>query len=383
MSPGRTTRSSTKTPVCKVRDLIDAMERIAPTALAQDWDNVGLLVGDGGAPLRRVLLCIDLTPEVAREASAGKHDLVLAYHPPIFKPMSRIRADADDTSAIVHHCIRSGISIYSPHTALDAADGGTNDVLAALCGARDVTPLEFAQKPGPPKCKLVVFAPADEADNVATAMFDAGAGNIGDYSGCSFRLPGEGTFLGGEGTNPAVGKRGRFERVGETRIEVVLSTRELPGVVAAMRRAHSYEEPAFDIYALKPPPTPGIGRVGSLPRPVTLKGLARKLKRSLENPPALIVGDGEANIERVIVVVGSAGSLPFKLPLGPGDAIVTGEMRHHDALTARRKGCAVIALGHQSSERPVLAPLAARLTDALPGCIFAISKADVEPFAMA
>ena len=306
MSRKRTTTPSPKRSAHKVEDLVRTMERIAPIALAQDWDNVGLLFGDGGAPLRRALLCIDLTPEVAREASSGKHDLVLAYHPPIFKPLSRIRADADDTSAIVHHCICSGISVYSPHTALDAAPGGTNDALAALCGARDVAPLEFAAQPGPPQHKLVVFAPAEEADHVATAMFAAGAGQIGDYSGCSFRLGGEGTFFGGARANPTVGRAGRFERVDETRIEVVLNSSDLPAVVAAMRSAHSYEEPAFDIYPLTPPPAPGIGRIGHLPRPIALRALARKLKRVLGGAPVLIVGNGDAEIERVVVVVGSA-----------------------------------------------------------------------------
>jgi len=356
------------------------LERIAPLRLAQSWDNVGLLAGDERAAVRRVLLCIDLTHGVVQEAVARRVELVVAYHPPIFRPITRVLGHSGGTDAHVFRCVAAGIAVYSPHTALDAAEGGTNDVLAGLCGARETQPIEHHSGESS-QCKVVVFVPQDSADRVAAAMFEAGAGRIGDYEQCSFRLAGEGTFRGSEGTHPTVGQAGRFERVAELRIECVTPQAALPAVVRAIRGSHPYEEPAFDIYPLTAEPAGGIGRVGRLPRPTTLGALARRLKRTTPATCVQLVGETARSISRVVVCAGAAGSLPFKLPLQPDDAIVTGEIRHHDALTIRRAGCAAIALGHWASERPVLAPLAARLAEALPHVKAEVADHDREPFA--
>lgn len=372
-----------------VADFCSAMETIAPTALAQSWDNVGLLAGDATAPLRRVLLAIDLTRAVLEEAVRFRADLLLAYHPPIFKPISSLRAPGDGMDALVFDCIRDGIAIYSTHTALDAAEGGTNDVLASLCGVTRTEPLEYVDKPGASECKLVAFVPEEHADKVAVSMFAAGAGRIGDYDCCSFRAQGMGTFFGRESTNPAVGKKGRLESVPEIRLETIVPAGRLAEVIAAMRATHPYEEPAFDIYTLKPPPVRGFGRVGLLDKPTTLAALARKLRTATCAKTVQLVGEPRQRVERVIVVAGAAGSLlsvpravtsgQFRIPLSPSDAIITGEIRHHDALAIRRIGCSAVALGHWSSERPVLTPLAARLVELLPGLNVCVSRSDVDP----
>ncbi len=363
-----------------VADFCSAMETIAPIALAQSWDNVGLLVGDATAPLRRVLLAIDLTRAVLGEAVRFRADLLLAYHPPIFKPISSLRVPGHGMDALVFDCIRNGIAIYSTHTALDAADGGTNDVLASLCGATRTEPLEYVDKPGANECKLVVFVPKEYADKVAVSLFAAGAGGIGDYDCCSFRARGMGTFFGRESTNPAVGKKGRLESVPEIRLETIVPTKRLPEVVAVLRATHPYEEPAFDIYPLKPPPVRGIGRTGTLDRPTTLASLARKLRSATHAANVQLVGEPRQKVERVIVVAGAAGSLPFRIPLSPSDAIITGEIRHHDALAIRRVGCSAVALGHWASERPVLTPLAERLSTIIPTPDLRLSRTDTNPF---
>jgi len=356
------------------------LERIAPLRLAQSWDNVGLLAGDHRAAVRRVLLCIDLTHAVVQEAVARRVELVVAYHPPIFRPITRMLGHSGGTDAHVFRCVAAGIAVYSPHTALDAAEGGTNDVLAGLCGARETQPIEY-ESGGSPQCKVVVFVPQEAADRVAAAMFEAGAGHIGDYERCSFRLAGEGTFCGSESTNPTIGQAGRFERVAELRIECVAPQAALPAVVRAIRGSHPYEEPAFDIYLLTAEPVGGIGRVGQLPRPTTLGALAKRLRRAAPATCVQLVGEAARSVRRVVVCVGAAGSLPFKLPLRPDDAIVTGEIRHHDGLTIQRLGCTAIALGHWASERPVLAALAARLAQALPQIKAEVADHDRDPFA--
>ncbi|MGB2984660.1 MAG: Nif3-like dinuclear metal center hexameric protein [Phycisphaerae bacterium] len=391
-------------PECTVGDICTAMESIAPTGLAQSWDNVGLLAGDPSAPVQHVLACIDLTPAVVEEAVREKVDLVLAYHPPIFKPISKVRADGSGTEAIVFRCIQNGIAVYATHTALDAADGGTNDVIASLCGVEDTAPIEYVDEPSVSECKLVVFVPPDNVETVADAMFAAGAGQIGDYSRCSYRTSGQGTFFGGNTAKPTIGERGRMEYADEIRLETVVASTALPAVVSAMVKAHPYEEPAFDLYPLKPRPVRGIGRVGKLPRLTTLLKLVRKLKRATKIDNIQIIGPPDRTIDRAVIVVGAGvphvfrrgdailhaesgsptskemGHPPFHIPLGPNDVIITGEIRHHDALTIQRIGCTAIALGHWASERPVLPSLAARLEAAVPGITLHISSADDDPF---
>ena len=359
------------------------MEKIAPTSLAQSWDNVGLLAGDRNARVRRMLLTIDVTAAVVDEAIRERVDLLLAYHPPIFQAIKSLVASGrvgTGMEALVFRCIRDGVGIYATHTALDAADGGTNDVIAGLCGVERTEPLEYVDDPKVDECKLVVFVPPEQLDRVATAMFNAGAGHIGDYSHCSYRTAGEGTFLGGESTKPAVGRRGRLEVVSEVRLESIVGAKDLPAVVRAMREAHPYEEPAFDIYSLQGRPVKGIGRMGRLPRRVTLGELARNLERATRAAGVQIVGRPNHRVEKAVIVVGAAGSLPLRLGLGPDDVIITGEIRHHDALTMGRIGCAAIALGHWASERPVLDSLARRLESLLPGVQISISRQDRDPF---
>lgn len=375
-----TKRKSRGTRGITVGELCSAMERIAPPALAQEWDNVGLIAGDLQSGVRRVLLCIDLTAAVAREAIRTRSDLVLAYHPPIFKPIATLVAQSRGAEAAVFDCIRGGIAVYATHTALDAAAGGTNDVLASLCGLSATEPLEWVDDPESRESKVVVFVPKAHLEKVSQALFAAGAGRIGDYERCSFRLEGQGTFLGGESTHPTVGARGRLETVDEVRLETIVPVARLPEVVAALRGAHPYEEPAFDVYPLRSRPVRGIGRVGEWSRPVALAALAERLKKATGAGAVQLVGEARKRVRRAVIVAGAAGNLPFRAGLGRGDVVVTGEIRHHDALAIARSGAAAVALGHWASERPVLAPLAQRLGTALPGVRCAVSKADRDPF---
>lgn len=373
-------KRASSTPTASVADVCEAMERIAPSHLAQEWDNVGLLLGDRRAAARRAMLCIDLTHAVATEALRKRCDVLVAYHPPIFKPIKRLTSPNLDVQDVVLLCARSGMAVYSPHTALDAAEGGTNDVLAQLCGLKEVQCIEAGGNEEGRNCKVVVFVPADVVERVADAMFTAGAGWIGDYERCSFRIPGTGTFRGGKSTHPAVGVTGRCETVDEIRLEAIAPRRRLYEVVAALRGAHPYEEPAFDIYPLIEERGPGIGRHGPLPRAVTLAVMARKLARATGAAGVQWIGDGDHVVSHAVICAGAAGTLPFGIPLGGDHVVVTGEMRHHDALALLRRGGSAIALGHWSSERPVLAPLAAAIKTKLPALDVLISKADCDPF---
>ncbi len=363
-----------------VADLVRTMEDIAPTRFAADWDNVGLLVGDPLASLTRVLLAIDCTPDVLAEAHAERCEAIVSYHPPIFAPQKRFVA-----GDVAYAAARAGIAIHAPHTALDAADGGTNDVLADAVGMFDRHPLRVLAPDR--QLKLVTFVPADRAAALSEALFAAGAGIIGRYSSCSFRSPGTGTFFGQEGTNPAVGVSGRLEEVSELRLETVVPAARLSQVVTAMRAAHPYEEPAFDLIPLEtstahlPAGTKarGMGRVGAV-SPATVSVVVDRLKGTLGLRHVLVGGSLERVVTRVAVCAGSGGDFVPDAVTAGADLLVTGELRHHDALRAADRGLVVVCTLHSASERPALAALQRSLTDRLAGVAVAISLKDRDPF---
>ena len=246
-----------------VQHLVLAMEQIAPTHRAEPWDNVGLLAGDPQHGLAHALLTIDYTAEVAQEAARLGCDAVIAYHPVIFQPLKRVTSPD-----LVFDAIRRGIAIYSPHTALDLAEGGTNDVLADAMGLENRRPLGLPKTPlSPWHYKLVTFVPLEQLEKVAAALADAGAGCLGNYSHCSYRSAGTGTFCPRPGSHPAIGRIGTMEYVDEIRIEVLVPVGRIDAVIQALRHSHPYEEPAFDLVQLSSPPDgSGMGRIGQLRR---------------------------------------------------------------------------------------------------------------------
>jgi dinuclear metal center YbgI/SA1388 family protein len=363
-------------------EIAAAMERIAPTHLAEEWDNVGLLSGHSSSVVKKVLLSIDLTPEVHDEAIRLGVDLLLTYHPPIFKPIKHLRINGDEPPALAVALASFGIWIYSPHTALDTVEGGTNDVLAETIGAK-VTG-SFSQYPALGEyLKLVTFVPEEHVEKVADAVFDAGAGQIGQkakYTRCSFRNPGQGTFQGDESTNPAVGKAGNFEKVPEIRFETILPSHLAGEVINALRRAHPYEEPAFDLLKMVTPPEQvGLGRYAELPKATTLAEFAAHCKKVLNVGAASIVGNPRQKVRTLALVAGSAGRLPLEQAKKPYDCLITGELKHHEQLAYQAANIGVILLGHSETERPVLPVLADRLKSALPALKIAISKSDRGP----
>lgn len=363
----------------KLSSLIETLDRIAPPHLAEPWDNVGLLVGDPRQAVSRVMLTIDYTPLVAEEARDAKCDAVVAYHPPIFDAVKRVTAAG--VTSLVYDAVRRGVAIYSPHTALDLADGGTNDVLADAIAMADRQPLKIREGKAK-EYKLVTFVPADALERVSRALFDAGAGRIGDYSCCSFRSPGKGTFFGEAGTSPAVGQAGRMEEVEEVKVETVVPIDRADAVVAALRRAHPYEEPAFDLQTLAAPPQAvGLGRVGKLPGEATVDMLANMLKRAIGVDRLLLAGDERKLVKRVAVCAGACGGDLLSAAIERKvDLYITGEMRHHDALRAIRHDVAVICTLHSNSERATLARLAARISEAHPDLPVQASRLDRDPF---
>lgn len=360
--------------------VLDILRRIAPEHLAESWDQVGLHLGDPAWRIRTALLCIDLTPPVLAEAIEASADLIVAYHPPIFEPLQRLTS-AHWKSRLLLEAARRRIALYSPHTALDSAAGGLNDWLAQGLGKGRITPLKPAASG--PRMKIVTFVPSPQIDQVRKAMAGEGAGRIGDYRLCSFSVSGQGTFQGSARTQPTVGKAGRFETVQEFRLEMVVPKGELPAVLAALRQAHPYEQPAIDLYdlATASPSSQGAGRLLVLEKAMTLRTLIEGLKTHLGVPHVQATSIGSGKIQRVGICAGAGGSLlagsSQKHPL---EAIVTGEMRHHDQIDATARGTAVILAGHSQTERPYLKVYSKRLArQSGPGVRWIRSRRDRPP----
>lgn len=359
-----------------LNDLLAVLEDYAPTRYAESWDNVGLLVGDAAQEVSRVLLTIDYTPAVAQEAARDRCEAVISYHPPIFDGLKRISG-----ASLIYDAIRRGIAIYSPHTALDVADGGTNDMLADALGLDEVRPLRLIA-PTPSEYKLVTFVPAESAEKMASALFAAGAGRIGDYSCCSFRTPGTGTFFGQTGlTNPAVGQAGQLERVEELRVETVVPIGRVDAVIRALRASHPYEEPAFDLVQLAAhPQSRGQGRIGTFAATVERSAVIERIKQQLELDHLLVAGPADGTITSAACCAGACGDLLTDALSQGAELYLTGELRHHDALRAAGRGMTVVCTLHSNSERAVLKRVAAHLAEYLPQLNIQISRADRDPF---
>jgi dinuclear metal center YbgI/SA1388 family protein len=363
----------------KLSDAINALESIAPTRYAESWDNVGLLVGDPRQDVSSAMLTIDYTPEVADEARTAGCDLIVAYHPPLFSPIKKISGTGG--SAAIFDAIRRGVAIYSPHTALDVAPGGTNDMLADAVGMTDCTPLKLIEAKST-QCKLVTFVPAEHLERVSSALFAAGAGRIGNYSRCSFQLHGTGTFFGEDAADPAVGQKGTFERVEEIRLETVVPLAAIEAVVRALKQSHPYEEPAFDLNTLAAAPEGlGIGRVGKVSG-ASRGEVIERIKRELGIEQLLVAGKTEGAVNRAAVCAGACGDLLDQGMAQKVDLYLTGEMRHHDALKAANAGITVVCTLHSNSERAVLKRLADRLGKALPALPVRVSQQDRDPFSI-
>jgi dinuclear metal center YbgI/SA1388 family protein len=356
--------------------IIKSIETIAPPVLAESWDNVGLLAGDPNQDITKILLTIDYSPAVVDEGRKSKCDLVIAYHPPIFHPLKRIVAGSSIFDAIQH-----GVAIYSPHTALDTAEGGTNDMLGDVLGLTDRRPLKSSPS-GHSQYKLVVFVPVEAVEKVSHAIFDAGAGRIGNYTSCSFSSAGTGTFFGQPGSDPAVGHAGRLEKVDELRLETVVPIGSVENVIRALRANHPYEEPAFDLNVLAALPSgKGLGRIGSLPSTRRTE-LFDRIKRELGIGHLLIAGPVEGNVTRAAVCAGSCGDLLDDAINAGAELYLTGEIRHHDAVKAAAAGLTVVCTLHSNSERAVLKRLVKRLaeTPGMPPIL--ISSADNDPISI-
>ena len=364
----------------KVKDIAEQIEKIVPLKLAQDWDNVGLLIGDPQRNVKNILLTIDVTGDVAREAKRLKTDLIVSYHPVIWEGLKKIPADGP--TGVVYDLIRSGIAVFSIHTALDSAIGGVNDGLAEIIGIRDGKPIgDYVEHRSGDNYKLIVFVPIESAAKVSDAVFAAGAGTMGNYSHCGFEAEGVGSFLPLKGAKPAIGKKGRIETVPEIRFETIVPAGKLDNVIAAMKKAHPYETPAFDIFKLYGSENKfGLGRIGKLEKPMQLSRIVERIKKYTGAKTFGIVGNEKRLVKTAAVCAGACGKIINSVIAAKADLYLTGELKHHEALAAQEAGLTCICLSHTVSERFILKKLAKQLQKQIRQVTIKISRKDMDPF---
>jgi dinuclear metal center YbgI/SA1388 family protein len=360
------TRAGRVRHVPSLADVVGALDHLYDPSRAESWDAVGLVCGDPDAEVRRILFAIDPVSVVADEALRWGADLLVTHHPLFLRPVHSVAATTSK-GRLVHRLLTGGVALHVVHTNADSADPGVSDALASALGVVDLRPLE--PQPAEAVDKVVVFVPESHAERVLDAVAQAGAGRIGAYDRCAWTVVGTGTFRPGPGTNPAIGSVGTIEHVTEVRVETVLPRSARTAVVAALLAAHPYEEPAYDVYELAAKPgTTGIGRVGRLDRPETLKAFADRVARSLPATAAGVrtAGQPDAPVHAVAVCGGAGDSLLDAARVAGVDAYVTADLRHHPASESREDGPpALVDVAHWASEWPWLADAAHRLHDVL------------------
>ena len=364
----------------KIKDITEKIEKIAPLKLAQDWDNVGLLIGDPQRNVKNILLTIDITKEVLAEAKRLRTDLVISYHPVIWDGIKKITTD--NQSSIVYDLIQADIAVFSIHTALDAVPGGVNDGLAEIIGIVDGRPIgDYVDNPAGDNYKLVVFIPIESAAKVSNAVFAAGAGAIGNYSNCGFTAEGTGTFLPLAGARPAIGKKGKLEKVNEIRFETIVPAEKLDDCIVAMKKAHPYEEPAFDVFKLYNNQNKfGLGRIGKLQKPTQLTKIIERIKKHTGAKTFGIIGNQKRLIRTAAVCAGSCGKIISSIIAAKPDLYLTGELKHHHVLAAQQAGLTCICLSHTVSERFILKKFSKQLHQQLKQVTIKISNKDADPF---
>ncbi len=336
----------------RLADVIAVLDAAYPPGLAQGWDSVGLVCGDPDDPVDSVTVAVDATAEVV--ASVGERGLLLAHHPLLLRGVDTVAASTPK-GALIHRLIRRSAALFTAHTNADSANPGVSDALADVLGLAVEAVLEPAGR-GPEMDKWVIYVPPESAEAVLVAVFEAGAGHIGDYSQCSWTVTGIGRFHPDDGANPTVGTVGAVERVEEDRVEVVAPARLRGPVLTAMRAAHPYEEPAFDVLALAPlPDGVGLGRIGSLPQPQRFADFVAAVDSVLPQTTwgVRAAGDPDRPVSRVAVCGGAGDSLLAAASAAGVDAYLTADLRHHPADEHRRAGgVALVDVAHWASEQP-------------------------------
>lgn len=331
----------------KIKEILAELEKMAPLAYAEDFDNVGLLVGDQNTEATGVLVCHDALESVIDEAISKKCNLVVCFHPILFSGLKKITGKNYVERAVIK-AIKNDIAIYAVHTALDNHCSGVNKIFSQALGLKKMQILvpkrNFIRK-------LVTYTIPENAEKVRNALFDAGAGNIGNYEDCSFNSKGIGTYMGNENSNPQIGERFEFVQGEEIKIEVTFEKHLESKILKALFKNHAYEEVAYEIYELQNAhQNIGLGMIGELENPMDEKEFLKFVKDKMQAEGIRHSAFPGKPIKKV-AVLGGSGSFAIKNAIQAGaDAFLTADLKYHQFYEAENK-LLLADIGHFESER--------------------------------
>ncbi len=330
-----------------IKDVIQLLEKTVPPAYAEDFDNTGLLVGDSSQKLTGILVTLDTLEEVVNEAIDNNCNLIVSFHPIIFSGLKKITGK-NYVERTVIKAIRHNIAIYAIHTALDNHWNGVNEAIITqlqLNNKQVLLPKKNTIK------KLITFVPVEQVNTVRQALFDIGAGNIGNYSHCSFNIHGIGTFLGEDGSNPVVGKKGELHHEKEVQLGITFHTHLQAKVIQTLLNVHPYEEVAYEITTLENTNQHiGMGMTGELQKPLTEKEFLAFLKEKM-NTNCVRHSKLTGKTIKKVAVLGGSGSFAIGAAKASGaDAYVTSDLKYHDFFKAE-SSILLADIGHYESEQ--------------------------------
>jgi len=330
----------------RIKDVIQQLEQWAPKAFQESYDNCGIQAGNGNMELTGVLISLDVTEKVIDEALQRQCNLIVSHHPLLFKGVKSITGNNDIERCLIK-AIKHDMTLYAIHTNLDHVSNGVNYKIAQLLELQDLHTL--VPKTGL-LSKLITYVPIEDKETVLTALFEAGAGEIGNYSSCAFRSDGVGSFKPNSSAHPVIGKANQLEQVPETKIETIFPTHLQSSIIRTLKKVHPYEEVAFDIFALQNDwDSIGAGMYGTLIKPMTVNEFNAHLKQKMNLKTFKFTAAFQGKIEKV-AVCGGSGSFLLKNALGVGaQAFVTSDFKYHEFFDAEDK-ILVADIGHYESE---------------------------------
>jgi len=344
------------------KEIIKYLEEWAPKGIAWDKDNVGLQVGDPEIKIKNILLSLDLKEEVIESAIKENCNLIITHHPLLYYPLKNLDYSKNIIARMIEKLIKNNITLYSAHTNLDFTKHGVSYQLAKKLLLKNI---RFLKNLSDNQIKLTVFVPESHVNKVAEAIHQAGGGLIGEYSHCSFKTSGTGTFKGSNESNPAIGKKGKVEFVEEVKLEVLVDKWRLNQVLNAMKKTHPYEEVAYDIYSLKNENANyGIGAIGEISDSMDTNDFLGFVSSKLKTSTLRYTNSKKKKIKTVAVCGGSCGELVDEAIKQNADAFVTADLKYHKFQDAEGK-ILLIDAGHYETEAPILDEIKKRLESLL------------------
>lgn len=337
------------------RKIIQRLEGLYPSYLADSWDNVGFQIGNENHVVERILICLEVTEIVIDEAVEKGIDLIIAHHPLIFKAPKNL-SESNPKVRLMTRLIRENISLYVMHTNFDHAEGGLNDMMAARLGLLRVAPIKpvYSEK----LYKLAVYVPEASFTAVSEGIFAAGAGKLGLYDNCGFSVSGIGTYRALPGASPYIGSVGEVASTAEVKVEAVVPETVVGAVLEAMRLHHPYETVAYDLFALETPAkTYSLGRVGYLPEPVAFDAFMATVKEAFDTPAIKVAFPKQKKVSKIAVISGSGMDFISDVAKTGAEVFITGDMRYHDAQENGHYGISLVDVGHFESEVIYCKPL--------------------------